>query len=131
MKKILSAILKWLLINGFVAACFYHGITYHNGLASLAQLITWAVFFQAFLSVLIFLGEREEAKKRRMELIASRKGNWCLPAWINLGYDLVLAAFLAYHSFVFTAAALLGAYFCVSILRHKLKEDEAAASSSL
>lgn len=129
MKKKLTAIIQWIVINGFIATCFYHGITYHNGLASLAQLITWAVFFLTFAIVVLYIGDGEEAKKRRGELIASRKGKWSVPAWLNLGYDLVLAAFLAYHSYVYTAAAPLAAYFLMSILKEKLKEEEAAASS--
>jgi len=129
MKKYLTAISKWILINGFIAACFYFGITFHNGLAQLAQVITWVVCFLTFAVTLLYCGSSDEAKKLRLELIASRKGTYHIPAWVNLSYDMILAAFLAYHSFVFTGVALLAAFFFMKILHEKLKEEKAKAQT--
>lgn len=123
---------NWIVINGFITACFYYGITHRNGLVGLAQALTWLNAFICFSIVLMVLGDTPEAKQRRATFTKKTPNPFELsvPQWLALGYDLTLSAYLAYNAYVFTGLALLSSYFFQRLIYEQFEQDIAEAKAS-
>lgn len=130
MKNILSSIIRWIIVNGFIAACFFYGITRHNGLADLAQILTLIFLFYLILITALVFRDDEKGADARNALRPAMK-EWHMPKLINLFYDLSLSVFLAYNNYICTAVATLLLYLFQRLLTEQIKDTEQKDSPAL
>jgi hypothetical protein len=121
--KTLKKVINWLLINALISGCFYHGIEHHNGLATLAQYVIWIMAILLILGVFMFVGDDDASKERRIKANEGDAFATVIPNFINLLYDLTLAGYLAYNSYVCTAFAVLVSYVCARLINLAMKEE--------
>lgn len=115
-------LLRWISINSFIAATFYVGITYHNGLAQFAQLYTWANLTIVAMCAAMYVGSSPEHEARRQRLLADHREDVAkesLPI-LTAVYDFGLAAYLAFNDYIYTALAVLVTYAIQNIIASSL-----------